>query len=540
MNDSNNNNNSNILNNNNVLPQNRQFNNMDSNLTSETENIANVSNSTLDVNSVFGVKSNPRESQSTSQNEIFQFKQELSNVQPQNNFVNQVNNNVNNANNVELPMENSMVSNTTTSNPTVTNTTLSNSAPINPAPMQMTSLNPTPLQPASANIMPANDINLESSGQPTQNFSNNTDSSHQTFETNNQVDDNELLRAFIGSNYEKITTRPFNFAGFFFSTFYMFYRKMFGFGILTFLINLFILNIINNFIVTIIFTIAIGFLVNKLYLFYAKKKISSIKAKNPQKSLEELKSICAVKGGTSVGKIFLGFLAEIGITIVILIVIMVAGLGNMFGELVNGILGPFNWDIMINDGNTTNDYTSATRTLLEDIKISNYSCFVSNCNVTINDKYGNSEEYELNIDNSDFFGVLSDYEDYIKIDIYYVTSEDNKIIVDYKTYLKSNNEDISNISTEDELRNKLGLYIAGTHTALLTLKEIGTTGFGFSDNTSYTYTDYIFIDSKNNQYEMRYKTNDESLYLTEGLNYNVTFEVTKEIFDYEYNIISIN
>ena len=37
-------------------------------------------------------------------------------------------------------------------------------------------------------------------------------------------------KVFIGKNYEKITKRPFNFAAFFFTSFYLFYRKMFGFG----------------------------------------------------------------------------------------------------------------------------------------------------------------------------------------------------------------------------------------------------------------------------------------------------------------------
>ena len=34
-------------------------------------------------------------------------------------------------------------------------------------------------------------------------------------------DNDELLREFIGKNYDKISTRQFNIAGFFFTMFYM-------------------------------------------------------------------------------------------------------------------------------------------------------------------------------------------------------------------------------------------------------------------------------------------------------------------------------
>ena len=64
----------------------------------------------------------------------------------------------------------------------------------------------------------------------------------------NNNDDEELLKAFIGKNYEKITTKSFNYPGFFFNSLYMFYRKMFGLGFLSSIIISIILTLVLNFV----------------------------------------------------------------------------------------------------------------------------------------------------------------------------------------------------------------------------------------------------------------------------------------------------
>ena len=95
------------------------------------------------------------------------------------------------------------------------------------------------------------------------------DNSQPNTENSTQLND-ELLKSFVGKNYEKIAKRPFNFAGFFFTTFYMFYRKMIGYSIILFFLILVTINIINNFAIMIIFNIIVGLFFNKLYLSYAK------------------------------------------------------------------------------------------------------------------------------------------------------------------------------------------------------------------------------------------------------------------------------
>lgn len=361
---------------------------------------------------------------------------------------------------------------------------------------------------------------------------NNNDTSNQNINTISK-DDEELLKAFIGKNYEKITTNQFNIAGFLFTTFYMFYRKMFLYASLAFLLYVALLIFMNNFFVSIVLNILVGLFINKIYLSYANKKISKIKLKNNDKDINELKTICSKKGRTSVGKIFLGFLTELAIIVVVLFIMIAVGIGSIFGQLINFD----NWNIITSGTNIS----TKNATLMEDVNVSGYSCIGSNCSVSIYDSDDNSDDYTLNINNSDLFNKLSDYKNYIKLNIYYTKKGEEKTIVDYKIYLRSNSEDISNIKTENELRDKIGLYQIGTHTDSLTLTEIGFTGIGFNDDESYNYTNYTFINNKNIEYEMNYiSKNGEELNLIEGNEYNVTFSVAEGTFDYEYTIISIN
>lgn len=350
------------------------------------------------------------------------------------------------------------------------------------------------------------------------------------------INDEELLKSFVGNNYEKIATRTFNFAGFFFMTFYMFYRKMFLYGILLFLVNLVVLNLINNVIITLLFNVAVGILVNKVYLFYAKRKIEKIKLQNSEKNLNEIKEICATQGGTSVGKIFLGFLAELGITFVVLFIMVIVGIGGFVVDMFH----LDNWNVTINgiEIDTNHSDTNQNRTLIEDVVVVGYTCYESKCNVSI-EKSNNITDYTLSVKNSELFTNLDDYSEYVKVNIYYTQNGNEKTIVDYKLYVRSTNEDISSVSTETELRDQIGLYSIGTHTDSLILKEIGTPGFGFKDDESYTYVDYTFVDNKNNEYEMQYINPDNSLNLIEGNTYTVTFEVVEGTLDYEFNIKSI-
>ena len=175
---------------------------------------------------------------------------------------------------------------------------------------------------------------------------------------------------------------------------------------------------------------------------------------------------------------------------------------------------------------------------LENAKINGYVCNDNKCTVSIGDS-DNAVDYSLDIANPKTFTALGEYEDYININISYVEKEGKKSIVDYKIIIKSTNENIGSITTEDELRDKLNLFSLGNHTESLVYTKYGSAGSGTEDGKDYTFKTFIFTDSNNNTYEMKYKNPDDSLNLVENNTYTVTFDVVKGDFETEYIITSI-
>ncbi len=181
-----------------------------------------------------------------------------------------------------------------------------------------------------------------------------------TNKQNIQVNNNEsskdkeeaLLQAFIGPNYDKLTTRKFNFAAAFFGYLYMCYRQMVLYGV----ISIFVLAALSMGISSIVSTLisnndmalivsyviwygisflAYGFLTNKIYLYFVKRKIAQIKLNNLNKNHYEIAEMCKRKGGTSIGKLLLAILIPI-IFMIIFILISILLLGSMFGAFVTG------------------------------------------------------------------------------------------------------------------------------------------------------------------------------------------------------------
>lgn len=394
------------------------------------------------------------------------------------------------------------------------------------------------LQNTTSNFEVQNNVEMTNT---TNNLQNNISSEQPVsnninFGTSNEEESKELLKAYIGKNYEKITTRKFNFAGAFFGALYMFYRKMFGYAIIVFLINLTISSVISNviknsvlnFVISILLGVIVGIFVNNIYVKFSNQKINKIKSKNPSKNIDELKSICANKGGTSIGYIFLGIITEIVMAIIIAIIMTIFSIGTMFGQIIKFP--------NLKDWNTTVDTTNST--LVENVNITGYSCVGKKCTISVSEN-NEDVDYNLKTNNDDLLRVLNDYKDYINVNIYYSQSGENKFIVDFKIYSKSNNEEIDNTITENELREKLGLYSEGTHTESLTLVRIGNLGAGYSQGETYSYITYTFKNKLNTEYEMDQKNPSNPNNLIVGNDYKVTFEVKKGAFDYEFNIIKI-
>ena len=127
------------------------------------------------------------------------------------------------------------------------------------------------------------------------------------------INDEELLKAFIGKNYEKITTKKFNWSAFFFTSPYMMHRGLYIEALGFFVISNLIANLIKFESLTFICMLVSAIFFNKVYVMQVEKKINKIKLENSGKNLEELKAICAKKGGSN---FWIGFLAAVVLTVV--------------------------------------------------------------------------------------------------------------------------------------------------------------------------------------------------------------------------------
>ena len=184
----------------------------------------------------------------------------------------------------------------------------------------------------------------------------NTQFNNNVVENSIPDNDEELLKSFIGKNYDKITTKKFSFSGFFFSFGYMFYRKMFLYGIVFALIETALVSFIADTTVAsisvLIISILCGLIVNKLYIGFATSKIRKFKSINVNQ--EQLNTLCAIKGGTSVGKVVLGILVEIIFAIVIAVVAIIIGFKSSLTKIVSDFAAKFNISINGSETNNTN------------------------------------------------------------------------------------------------------------------------------------------------------------------------------------------
>lgn len=347
----------------------------------------------------------------------------------------------------------------------------------------------------------------------------------------NMADDLELLKLFIGEKYNKFINSTFNVPAMFFTFLYYFYRKMFLYGILFFIANFLIINLIKVPLMSLGISILAGFFTNKVYLFYAKNKVAKIKKDNPNVTFGELKMLCSKKGGTSIGLLLLGIFIEILVVVVSIIVVLVTGIGTFFGEM----FGTGDTDIVDIDNNVSD---TDEEILVQSAKYQDCICYGEDCTVTFGGiKYEySSPEYEV-------FLLHVGYYEHLNFNIYYKVIKGTKTIVRYEVFDKSTNEDVTNLKTEEALRAKLGFYTLGKHTAKLKLVEIGSIGSVFGESKNYPFRALTFVDPKTNiEYDMKYdiSVRDIAGQLTVGKEYNVSFLVEEGIVDYDYLISKIN
>lgn len=126
---------------------------------------------------------------------------------------------------------------------------------------------------------------------------------------NNNNDEENLIKAYIGKDSENIYNESFSIWTLLFGSFYVFYRKMWLLGILMtifyFCVNTFIpeyyyINFLIDLLVSLFF--------NKYYVSKVKEKVRMIKERNPGYNTPDLMNSCIKEGGTSI-------LSAIGMTI---------------------------------------------------------------------------------------------------------------------------------------------------------------------------------------------------------------------------------
>ena len=177
---------------------------------------------------------------------------------------------------------------------------------------------------------------------------------------------------------------------------------------------------------------------------------------------------------------------------------------------------------------------------IEDVKMKSYVCLNNDCSIELD----SGTSYKVDIQSSLAKVVLDKYSDYIKVDLYCEKAlfGDNKVL-DYKLFLKEDGKEItSEVSSEKEIRQLLGLLTEGNHTEELTLLEIGEKMFGATDDQTYYVVNYTFKNDKDEKFEMEYRSKasfiSNPLELEVGNKYNVTFNVSIDSFgDYSYLLI---
>ena len=177
--------------------------------------------------------------------------------------------------------------------------------------------------------------------------------------------------------------------------------------------------------------------------------------------------------------------------------------------------------------------------LLKDVKVLDHSCEEDKCLITFESSVG-IDKYTTSKADGEVIGLLFDYADYVRLDVYYDNKDTNKKVVKYKLYLKTNDKEIS-VSNEKELREKIGLYDEGKYTQELTFIKNGEYGISHTIEGTSLYYEYVFTNDNNMTYTMTYYSSKDELNLTKDKKYKVTFEVSKDEFfdDFKYTIISV-
>lgn len=120
-------------------------------------------------------------------------------------------------------------------------------------------------------------------------------------DTEEVVDNQSMVIAYVGNAYESIHAKGFSIWYFFFGVFYAIYRKMYLFGIFYIFASLLVLYIVPNVYLFLggIVNIIISLFFNKMYLSSVSNTVEKIRKNNPNKNRTEILKICKSQGGAN-------------------------------------------------------------------------------------------------------------------------------------------------------------------------------------------------------------------------------------------------
>lgn len=149
------------------------------------------------------------------------------------------------------------------------------------------------------------------------------------------VVDNELIKAYIGKNADKLMDGSFSFGTFFMGPMYVLYRKMWILGALWWAGNSIVSNFLSSTflssIISLTARIVLAVLFKKIYLEAALKNVRLLVAENPDKSKADLLLLVSQKGGVAIWPLVI-YIVGILVLIVALIVFLFVLLPLMFME----------------------------------------------------------------------------------------------------------------------------------------------------------------------------------------------------------------
>ncbi len=147
---------------------------------------------------------------------------------------------------------------------------------------------------------------------------NQIQTNDEIIELGEKIDPNDyLLQCYIGDNYYPITNNIYNISAGFFGGLYLFYRKLYLYGIIIFLIDFVSISIFKLYFIPVILRIVMLFSFNKLYIYWSKKKIEQIKQQNSSENPSMIKNQCRVNGGINSKGILIGIITDIGLIVVL-------------------------------------------------------------------------------------------------------------------------------------------------------------------------------------------------------------------------------